>query len=146
MLKIILFSLLICCFLNVLQGRGDRKESAVDDEMYEMLLKIIKAKGKSLGSVRERTALEKNALVRYYRYCKKHKVTCSDANIYLDGKKLLRKSEVAKFVRKVVELSKGTSARYCARKIAISSVGASTKGVQRIIEGKKKVYLFLKYK
>ena len=95
------------------------------------MLGLIKNKGKLDTDTKDRTLLQRNALARYYRYCKKYEISCSDSHIYLDGKMLLRKSEVKRCVEKVVQMSKGTSARYCARKIAVSSVGGSCSGVQK---------------
>ena len=139
--KIIIFLSFVCIYFSCVDARGARKESAVNDDLYDVLLGLIKNKGKLDTDTKDRTLLQRNALAQYYRYCKKYEISCSDSHIYLDGKMLLRKSEVKRCVEKVVQMSKGTSARYCARKIAVSSVGGSCTGVQKILDRKKKVLI-----
>ena len=137
--KIIFCLSFVCIYFSCVDARGDRKESAVNDDMYEVLLGLVKTKGKLETDTKKRTLLQRNAVARFYRYCKKYEVSCSDTHVYLDGKMLLRRSEMQRCVEKVVKMSKGTCARYCARKIAISSVGGSCAGVQKILNRKKKV-------
>ena len=114
----------------------------MEDDVYEELIKVIEAAGKTINTkVTYRTALQRNAVARYYRYLKKYQVTASNGRIYLNGRILLRRSELSNVVKKVVHLSKGTSAKYAAKRIAISSVGASCKVVKKLIDAKKKVII-----
>ena len=47
-------------------GRGDRKPSAMDDQIYEIILRL--ELGKFKKPVNERTTQEKSAIVRRHRY------------------------------------------------------------------------------
>ena len=137
----VLLSLCLICILFVLSvsARGDRKESALDDETYDLLCKIIKNGGRLNKLVKDRTKAENSAIRRYQRYRKTHreiKVT-DGGNIEIDGKRLLRKGEIKRTVDQIVRQSKGTSARYCAKRMALSSLGGGVKGIQKVIHSKK---------
>ena len=133
----IIFFIFFCLFVGV-DGRGDRKESALDDESYKLFARIIRNGGKLDTKVKERTKIERSILRRYQRYCKTHScVELSGDSIFIDGKRLLRKTELKETVTRLVQQSKGSSARYCAKRLALSLLGGGVKGVQKVINGKK---------
>ena len=132
-----IFFIFFCLFVGV-DGRGDRKESALDDESYKLFARIIRNGGKLDTKVKERTKIERSILRRYQRYRKTHScVELSGDSIFIDGKRLLRKTELKETVTRLVQQSKGSSARYCAKRLALSLLGGGVKGVQKVINGKK---------
>ena len=56
---IVIYSVLI----SDVKGRGDRK--AIEDDVYDILLKVIKSNGMLTQPVKERTSIEKSMIVRY---------------------------------------------------------------------------------
>lgn len=91
------------------KGRGDRDKSAIPDEIYDALIRIIE--GERLPAVKERTWAQRSAMVRYWRAqedlivkevsgCK---FICSKAK----GRRILRVSEVQKVVADEYEQVKG---------------------------------------
>ena len=81
---IIKYIFLLICFCSIFTAnrRDLRKESAVEDALYEELVRVIEAGWRVLKKVRKRI---------FYRYRKKFNVACSNGKIYLDGKLLLNK-------------------------------------------------------
>ena len=69
--------LLICfCLIFTVNGRELLKESAVEDAMYEELVRVIEPGWRVLKKVTMRER-------RFYRYRNKFKVTCSNGKIYV---------------------------------------------------------------
>ena len=58
-------------FISDVKGRGDRKESAIEDDVYYILLKVIKSNGKLTRPVKERTSnvfyIKKSAFIKKLR-------------------------------------------------------------------------------
>ena len=65
--KIVVFLSFVCIYFSCVDARGVRKESAVNDDLYDVLLGLIKNKGKLDTDTKDRTLLQRNALARYYR-------------------------------------------------------------------------------
>ena len=47
------------------RGRGDRDKSAIDDAIYDVLIRMIE--GERLPAVKDRTRAQRSAAVRYWR-------------------------------------------------------------------------------
>ena len=139
-MKEITLLLEIFCILfvhfNVCDGRGNRQISAVEDKVYDAMINILL--GTFNNAVSERNAAENSAVQRIYRYRKNgmHLDLKRDKHLFLNGKQLLRKSDLKDVVSKIVRLSKGTRIRKCAMKLALSTVGGGVKSVKSIIDKK----------
>ena len=120
-------------------SRGDRKISAVPDDVYDIIVQILS--GKFHKPVNGRSRIEINALLRVYRLSRHSIEIKHEKDVYIDGKKLLRKSELDNAVEKTVKKLKGASYRNCAKIILLSSVGSSANVVKRALTKKSKVNL-----
>lgn len=80
--------------ISVNEGRGNRNPSAIADDIYEALIKIIE--GEPQPPVKERTKAQRSAHVRYWR-ADGH-ITLKEENgkkvLYFKGRQMLRSSEI----------------------------------------------------
>ena len=81
-----IFFIFFCLFVGV-DGRGDRKESALDDESYKLFARIIRNGGKLDTKVKERTKLDMSILRRYQLCClvNQYSSTGKDSSIREDS-------------------------------------------------------------
>ena len=89
-LKIIHFGIIFTFFTTYIDCRGDRQKSAVEDDVYTIILKILKGEFTTL--CKKRTKVETNAFQRLYRYRKRSVVSVGNSGetIYLDGKRVVK--------------------------------------------------------
>lgn len=127
-----------------------RKENvlALRDDEYEVMLK--KVLGNFQTPVAERSLIERTINRKYYRWIKEGKelsVGNSGKHIYIDGKRLLRKNELAKAVEKVIKEGKNPGCRTVAGRLKENIAGCSHNDVKKIKLTKmySKVILYFNY-
>ena len=82
------------------RGRGDRDKSAVDDAIYDVMIRMIE--GERLPAVNDRTRAQRSAAVRYWRahgdLSVKEEGSCKFIYSKATGHRMLRVSEVQKVI------------------------------------------------
>ena len=103
-----------------------RTLSALDGEEYEMLLKWLKDEYDI--PIKDRTVKDRNALRKFYRW----RVQGLDLQIgndgryvYVDGKRLLRKSDVESEIRRIDKETKCSGSRKAKSRLNSSVIGIS---------------------
>ena len=144
MMRIVHFTCLVCVFLRYCiannegriannEGRGKRNPSVIADDIYEALIDIVE--GKPLLPVKERTKAQRSANVRYWRAG--GKITIKEANgkkeIYFQGRRMLRVSEVSKVVAEEFDRTKGSGAAKIACSLRENYGGLSRIRVQNTL-------------
>ena len=138
-MKPLYFLLLICTYLCLIFNdrvdaiRGKRKPTAVDDDIYECLLKIVK--GDSLPPVKDRTKAQRSAVVRYWRAKGQISIHKDDGKecLCIKGRRMVRKSEMSEIIAEEVKRTKGSGARKLINNLKHSYVGLGRKKVQDIL-------------
>lgn len=96
----------ILCY-NITNCSRELSLSPLSDEEYAILLN--KLLGRFDTAVTDRSTLEKAVLRKFYRWIKAGReltVGSSGTNIYVDGKKLLRKSDVKRIIKRMEKSTK----------------------------------------
>ena len=119
------------------RGRGNRNPSAISDEMYDALIKLVK--GEALPPVKERSRAEKSAFVRYWR--SKGNIALQRQNgkevLYLKDRRILRNSEISQIVTDEFHRMKGPGARKLVYSLKENFVGLSQNRIQDILNKDK---------
>ena len=122
------------------RGRGKRNPSAISDEMYDALIKLVK--GEALPPVKERSRAEKSAFVRYWR--SKGNIALQRQNgkevLYLKDRRILRNSEISQIVTDEFHRMKGPGARKLVYSLKENFVGLSQNRIQDILNKDKSHY------
>ncbi|PFX15918.1 hypothetical protein AWC38_SpisGene19842 [Stylophora pistillata] len=89
-------------------SEGNRKSSALAEDVYEALLDLVE--GKAQPPVKERTRAMRVAAVRYWRAGERISVKedHGDKAVYYEGRRILKSSEVNKVVVVEFEKTKGS--------------------------------------
>ena len=112
---VVLLAPLVCTFLvhncvGIDEGRGRRNPSAIADDIYEALIKIVE--GEPQPPVKEPTKAQRTASVRYWRA--DGKITIKEENgkkiLYFERRWMLRISEIIKLVADEFDRTKGSGA------------------------------------
>ena len=118
-------------------GRGKRNPSAIADDIYEALIKIVE--GESQPPVKERTKAQRSANVRYWRAG--GQITLKEENgkkvLYFQRRRLLRNSEISKLVADEFDRTKGSGAAKLVYSLRENYVGLSRVRVQNILNSDK---------
>ena len=109
------------------KGRGDRDKSAIPDEIYDALIRIIERE--RLPPMKERTRAQRSAMVRYWRaqgdLIVKEVGSCKFIRSKAKGRRILRVSEVRKVVADEYERVKGSGAAKLVSSLKQNFVGLS---------------------
>ena len=111
---IIIFLSFLLVFLVVLQIHSIEEKNkfkhAVSQEEYEILVNLVK--GEFNTTVKERTRLQKNAIIRFWRVKLKYKVdNFTQTILFYNGKRVLKNNEVKKAVKEAFDKSKSAGTR-----------------------------------
>ena len=114
----IIFYLLLLLTNDYIYCTRENTVSSLTDEEYNILLnKII---NNFDTPVAERSTTEKAVLRKYYRWIKAGKqitIGASFKNIYVDGKRLMRKSELKEIVTRMEKCTKQSGVRKITHRI-----------------------------
>lgn len=120
--------------------QGNRKPSALADDVYAALVNL--AEGKSQPAVKERTKAMRTAALRFWR--SKGRLSVKEENgkkaLYLDGRRMLRSSEINKIVAEEFDRTKGSGAAKLACSLRDNFIGVSKVKVQKILNTDKSHY------
>ena len=97
----------------------------IPDEQYEVLLKLLK--NDFNVPVKDRTKIQKSTVVKFWR--NKYSLG-KDGQIMLNGKPVLRESQVSKVVKHVIRETKGSGTRKLYKRIAREITGLSENRVK----------------
>ena len=101
----------------------------VDDATYNTLVELLK--GKYQRKVSERSAVEKSALVMFWR--NKQRLSLQGKNLLHDGKLVVRKSAVQNIVKHKFKETKGAGARAVAYSLKSKYTSVSETNVRRVL-------------
>ena len=132
---IIIFLSFLLVFLVVLQIHSIEEKNkfkhAVSQEEYEILVNLVK--GEFNTTVKERTRLQKNAIIRFWRVKLKYKVdNFTQTILFYNGKRVLKNNEVKKAVKEAFDKSKSAGYKKIKTRVAASSTGLSNKKILEI--------------
>lgn len=120
--------------------QGNRKPSALADDVYAALVNL--AECKSQPAVKEWTKAMRTAAVRFWR--SKGRLSVKEENgkkvLYLDGRRMLRSSEINKIVAEEFDRTKGSGAAKLACSLRDNFTGVSKVKVQKILNTDKSHY------
>lgn len=140
---VVLLALLVCTFLvhncvSIDEWQGRRNPSAIADDIYEALIKIVEGEPQPL--VKERTKAQRTTSVQYWRA--DGKITIKEGNgkkiLYFQGRRMLRTSEINKLVGDEFDRTKGSGAAKLVCSLRENYVGLSRVRVQNILNSDKK--------
>lgn len=141
-LSLVSFFVLVSFVLAVkkVEGRGNRKPSAILDDIYDALLLLVK--GDSLPPVKERNRAQKSAAIRLWRSRGQLSIREENSKEVLLYKNLrvLRSSEVNRVVADEFHRTKGSGARKIVCSLKENFVGLSKNRVQDILNKDKLHY------
>lgn len=122
--------------------RGDRDKSAIPDEIYDALIRIIE--GERLPAVKGRTRAQRSVMVRYWRaqgdLIVKKVGGCKFIHSKAKGRRILRVSEVRKVVADEYDRVKGSGASKLVSSLKQNFAGLSRVKVQEILNTDKQHY------
>ena len=133
----------VVIFLSLLwltKGSREHWLCSLSDEEYNILLN--KVLNRFDTAVVDRSTVEKAVLRKYYRWVKAGRqlpVGPSGKNIYIDGKKVMRKSEIKQIVKKMEKNTKGSGSRKLAQRIKSRYIGCTERHVTTITANSLKV-------
>ena len=140
--RILLFSLLAVFFgfsYEVERKKRDGYIHTVSDEEYELLLAITK--GDFSKPVNERSRQEKSVIIKFWRNKDSYSVD-ADNNLLYQGKKVVKKSSISKFVSKTFDNNKSGGVKKLRLRAANSLAGLSEKQILGITNVEKKYRIF----
>ena len=112
---------------------------SVRDDEYKVLVAITK--GEFSKSVNERSALEKRALIKFWRHKNSFSVDI-DGYLLYKGKRVVKKSSISKFVDKTFDNSKSCGVKKLRLRAATSLAGLSERDILGITGVQKKYRMF----
>lgn len=123
-----------------MEGRGNRKPSAISDDIYDALLLLVK--DDSLPPVKERNRAQKSAAIRLWR--SRGQLSIREENskevLFYKNLRVLRSSEVNRVVADEFHRTKGSGARKIVCSLKENFVGFSKNRVQGILNRDKLYY------
>ena len=132
------FSAVLMVFLGLLcykslESKRVRQMSAVDETVYETLLRLTE--GKFDVPVKKRSTKQKSACVRYWRNKTKFSIEIvkGQKKLCFEGKEVLKKSDLDRLVTKEFKHCKGIGARKLKHRLLKTYQGASEPLVQKIL-------------
>ena len=141
-LSLVSFFVLVSFVLAVkkVERRGNRKPSAISDDIYDALLLLVK--GDSLPPVKERNTAQKSAAIRLWR--SRGQLSIREENskevLFYKNLRVLRSSEVNRVVADEFHRTKGSGARKIVCSLKENFVGLSKNRVQDILNKDKLHY------
>ena len=135
---LLVLSLVSFFVLVSLEGRGNRKPSAISDDIYDALLLLVK--GDSLPPVKERNRAQKSAAIRLWR--SRGQLSIREENskevLFYRNLRVLRSSEVNHVVADEFHRTKGSGATTIVCSLKEHFVGLSKNRVQDILNKDKR--------
>ena len=124
------------------RGRGDRDKSAIDDAIYDVLIRMVQ--GERLPAVKDRTRAQRSAAVRYWRahgdLSVKEEGSCKFIYSKATGRRILRFSEVQKVISDEYKRVKGSGAAKLVASLKQNFAGLSRIKVQEFLNTDKQHY------
>ena len=124
------------------RGRGDRDKSAIDDAIYDVLIRMVE--GERLPAVKDRTRAQRSAAVRYWRahgdLSVKEEGSCKFIYSKATGRRILRVSEVQKVISDEYKRVKGSGAAKLVASLKQNFAGLGRIKVQEFLNTDKQQY------
>jgi len=121
-------------------SQGNSKPSVLQDDIYEALVNL--AEGKALFPVKERTTAMRTAAVGFWRA--KGRASLKEdkgkKELYFEGSRMLRSSQVNEIVAREFDRAKGSGAEKLACGLRDNFVGLSRDKIQNILNTDKSRY------
>ena len=118
-------------FIAAVESRGSRKPSAMNDDTYKIIVRLLE--GSFDVPCAQRTTTENNAISRFYRNQDRYSLQGHPPELLLDGKKVLRKSELTKVVSDAYFSTKGAGARRLNYKLKNNLYGLSERSIHNVL-------------
>ncbi|XP_072166910.1 uncharacterized protein, partial [Diadema setosum] len=100
---------LVLLFVAVAECRGNRKPSAMNDETYNIIVKLVE--GSFNVACAKRTVAEKSAITRFNRYRGRFTLQGDPPKLFLDGQRVLKKTEIQTIVMEEYYKAEGSGVR-----------------------------------
>ncbi|XP_071482225.1 uncharacterized protein [Diadema antillarum] len=100
---------LVLLFVAVAECRGNRKPSAMNDDTYNIIVKLVE--GSFNVACAKRTVAEKSAITRFNRYRGRFTLQGDPPKLFLDGRRVLKKTEIQTIVMEEYYKEEGSGVR-----------------------------------
>ena len=122
---------LLLLLVAVAECRGKKRTSAMDDDTYNTIVKLIE--GSFSVPCAQRIVAEKSAITRYNRYRGRFSLQGDPLELYLNEEKVVKKSQIRDIVMEEYFKAKGAGARRIYHRLKSKFSGISEVSVQNIL-------------